>query len=150
MKLGIVGLAAIASLVSPVMALTPETATATPPNTLLQNRLPQSSDLVVPMLLAEVRNYCLSGESVWVEAETADYWVSICGGDLPHTYVGVNKHNGNAIRVPLDNYAQDGSYFEAINGDVSYLLIRNTARGSFLTVTQGNRELLRQPILRWQ
>lgn len=149
-ELGIAGIAAIASIISPAIALTSSPLAASQQNTLRQNTSLQQGNLAALMLLAEVRNYCRSGESVFVSAETAGYWVTICGGDLPHTYVGVNKRNGNAIRVSLDNYEQDGSAFEAINGDVSYLLIRDTPRGSFLTVTQGSRELLRQPILEWE
>ncbi|HEY9619977.1 MAG TPA: hypothetical protein V6C78_06395 [Crinalium sp.] len=144
-KLGLAGVAAIASMVSPVVAMTSNSVATSHSNTSLQQ-----GGSAAPMLLAEVRNYCHSGESLFVSAETADYWVNICGGDLPHTYVGVNKHNGRAIRVQLDNYEQDGSVFEAINGNVSYLLVRDTPRGSFLTVTQGRRELLRQPVLRWE
>jgi hypothetical protein len=29
------------------------------------------------------------------------------------------------------------------------MLIRGTAKGDFLTVTQGNKEIVRQPILNW-
>lgn len=76
--------------------------------------------------------------------------MNICGGDFPATYVGVSKRNGNAIRLPLDYYEPDGTLFEAFNGNVSYLLIRGTTKGDFLTVTQGTRELFRQPILRWE
>jgi hypothetical protein len=144
---GMAGIAAIASVLNPAIALT--SGTAPQQNLPVQNTSLQPG-AAAPMLVAELRDYCRSNESTFVLAETADYWVNICGGDLPHTYVGINKRNGNAIRVPLDNYEQDGSAFEAINGDVSYLLIRNTPRGSFLTVTQGTRELLRQPILNWE
>ncbi|MBD2314868.1 hypothetical protein H6G20_24680 [Desertifilum sp. FACHB-1129] len=103
-----------------------------------------------PLVIAQSRNYCLQHESLFVVAETRDYWVNICGGDNPGHYVGVNKRNGDSIRVRLYDYDRQGNYFEAINGDVSYLLIRGTTKGDFLTVTQGSRELLRQPILRWQ
>lgn len=104
-----------------------------------------------PQLMAQqLRTYCRDGESTFVMAETRNFWVNICGGDLPHTYVGVNKRDGRSIRVPLRDYTEDGDMFEAVNGNVSYLLIRGTPRGDFLTVTQGNRELVRQPILRWE
>lgn len=103
------------------------------------------------MLVAQSRitNYCRASESMFVSAETQDYWVNICGGDLPHTYVGVNKRNGNSIRVPLRDYDRD--LFEAVNGDTIYILARNTASGSVLTVTQmpGYREILRQPVICW-
>lgn len=94
-------------------------------------------------------NYCQPEESLFIVAETKGFWVNICGGDLPHTYVGVSKINGNKIRLPLKDYDQQGNYFEAVNQDVSYLLIRGSAKGDFLTVTQGDRELFRQPVLDW-
>ncbi|MCU0535921.1 MAG: hypothetical protein MUD14_18690 [Hydrococcus sp. Prado102] len=94
-------------------------------------------------------NYCQSQESLFIVAETKGFWVNICGGDLPHSYVGVSKTNGNRIRLPLKDYDQQGNYFEAVNGNVSYLLIRGSAKGDFLTVTQGDRELVRQPVLNW-
>ena len=94
-------------------------------------------------------NYCQPGESLFIVAETKGFWVNICGGDLPHTYVGVSKINGNKIRLPLQDYDRQGNYFEAVNLDVSYLLIRGSTKGDFLTVTQGDRELFRQPILDW-
>jgi hypothetical protein len=103
-----------------------------------------------PLLVAQTRNYCRKGESLFVSAETRGFWVNICGGDYPGTYVGVNKRNGNSIRLPLVDYDQQGNYFAAVNGNVSYLLIRGTTKGDFLTVTQGRRELFRQPILNWE
>jgi hypothetical protein len=84
-----------------------------------------------------------------VIAETKGFLVNICGGDFPYTYVGISKTNGNKIRLPLKDYDQQGNYFEAVNGNVSYVLIRGSAKGDFLTVTQGDRELLRQPVLNW-
>ncbi|HEY9877297.1 MAG TPA: hypothetical protein V6D29_02520 [Leptolyngbyaceae cyanobacterium] len=144
-KVGLAGIAAIAALASPILADT-SALSATPQMSAVQ----QSGALSSPVLLAELRDYCNEDESLFASVETSGYWVNICGGDLPHTYVGVSKRNGKSIRVPLADYDDDGSYFEAINGDVSYLLIRNTPRGSFLTVTQGDRELLRQVILEWE
>jgi hypothetical protein len=96
-----------------------------------------------------IPNYCLEGESLFVIAETKGFLVNICGGDFPYTYVGISKTNGNKIRLPLKDYDQQGNYFEAVNGNVSYVLIRGSAKGDFLTVTQGDRELLRQPVLNW-
>ena len=103
-----------------------------------------------PLLLAKLRNHCKSNESLFLSAETRGFWVNICGGDLPHTYVGVSKTDGSRIRLPLDNYEPDGSWYEAINGDVSYAIIFGTTKGHFLSVTQGNTELVKQPILKWE
>jgi hypothetical protein len=91
---------------------------------------------------------CRDGESLFVKTETQDYWVYICGGDQPETYVGIEKRNSrHSIRLPLTDYDPQGNYFEAVNGDVVYILAK-TPRGMFLTVTQGSKELLRQPVLK--
>lgn len=109
-----------------------------------------STNIERPILLAETRNYCNANESVYVLAETQDFWVSICGGDAPYYYVGVDKFTGDSIRLSLYDYGSSGDWFEAVNGEYSYVLVRDTPRGSFLTVTEGDREILRQPILTWE
>lgn len=99
------------------------------------------------LLLAQSTQGCEEGESTFVITETENYWIYICGGDYPGSYVGVEKQNpSNAIRLPLSDYDPQGNYFEAVNGDVIYILAR-TPRGTFLTVTQGTEELLREPVL---
>ncbi len=102
-----------------------------------------------PLLLAEaIPNYCRKGESTFLTMETKSYWVSICGGDNPNSYVGVNKKDRRqSIRVPLKDFDPRGNYFYAVNKDVEYILAK-TPRGNFLTVTRGTRELLREPVLK--
>lgn len=56
----------------------------------------------------------------------------------------------NSIRLRLINYSNGGTYYKARNGNVIYEIIRNTAKGSFLLVTRGNRQLVRQPLLYWE
>jgi hypothetical protein len=92
---------------------------------------------------------CQPEESLFIVAETSGFWVNICGGDLPHFYIGKSKINGKQIRLPLKDYDPQGNYFEAVNQTFSYLLIRGSTKGDFLTVTQGERELFRQPVLNW-
>ncbi|MDX2270869.1 MAG: hypothetical protein NW237_02830 [Cyanobacteriota bacterium] len=87
---------------------------------------------------------CSPNESLFVDAETANFRLYICGGDLPHTYVGVSKKDGSAIRLELINYEPTGDRFLATNGDVGYLLTT-----SELLVTQAGQTLLQEPILRW-
>jgi hypothetical protein len=113
-----------------------------------------SLSMISPVLSQSIPNYCdqieESGGSTFVLAETKDFYINICGGDLPNTYIGINKKNpDNMIVLPLSDYDPTGDYFEAINGNISYLLIRGTTKGDFLTVTQGEKELFRQPILYW-
>ena len=101
-----------------------------------------------PVLAQKIPNYCRKGESTFLTMETKSYWVSICGGDNPNSYVGVNKKDRRQnIRVPLKDFDPKGNYFDAVNKDVEYILAK-TPKGNFLTVTKGQRELLREPVLR--
>jgi hypothetical protein len=125
------------SLALGISGLVMSSAIATPPVTILAQDY------------GEFPNYCEESESVFIAAETENYIVNICGGDNPYTYVGVSKIDGDGIRLPLSDYDPQGNYFEATNGDVSYLLIRGSAKGDFLTVTQGDEELFREPVLDW-
>jgi hypothetical protein len=95
----------------------------------------------------KLRNYCQKQESMFLAVETKSFWVNICGGDLAHTYVGVNKKTGKSVRLPLKDTDQQGTYFEAVKGDYVYILADST-KGKNLTVTRGTRELLREPVLK--
>jgi hypothetical protein len=112
-----------------------------------------SSFLTIPVnALESLPNYCQKGETLFVIAETKGFWINICGKDLdtPSTYVGVSKSNGQSIRLNLIDYEPNGRSFEANNGDVNYLLIHGTPKGSFLTVTQGDdKELVRESVENW-
>lgn len=95
----------------------------------------------------QVRSYCRQEESTFLAVETKSFFVSICGGDLPHTYVGVNKKTHQSLRLPLKDVDPQGYYFEADNKGYIYILADST-KGKNLTVTKGTRELLREPVLR--
>ena len=119
---------------------------------LLSNISAKPLRIKLPILISEreqVTNNCQPEESVFIMGETANFWVNICGGHSPSHYVGVSKSNGQSIRLPLQEYDSRGDYFVAVNGDYSYLIIINTTKGSFLTVTQNDREILREPLLSW-
>ena len=96
----------------------------------------------------QVGHYCKDYESVFVAAETDNFYVSICGGHSPYHYVGVSKKTGKAIRLPLnvDGVDSRGQYFEAVNGKYTYILA-NSTKGKNLTVSRGYRELLREPVV---
>lgn len=103
-----------------------------------------------PVLVAELYDLCNVGESTYLVAETENYWVSICGGDAPYTYVGMDKETGDGIEVYLSDYADDGTWFEAVNGDYIYSIIFGTADGSFLTVTEGDETILQEYLVDWE
>ncbi|MBW4665899.1 MAG: hypothetical protein KME60_00270 [Cyanomargarita calcarea GSE-NOS-MK-12-04C] len=97
----------------------------------------------------EVRNFCNKQDSIFVAAETKNFWVSICGSDSPLTYVGVNKKTGQTVRLPLSVNGQEsrGQRFEAVNGDYTYI-VSSSNKGKSLTVKRGTRAILRESIIR--
>lgn len=79
-----------------------------------------------------------SGGSMFVQAETRNFVVLICGGDNPNTYVGVAKNvTTGGITLPLQSYSRDR--FVAVNGDTRYTLTR-----SELIVTRRGNTLVRE------
>ena len=98
-------------------------------------------------LLAQGRSLCNSNEAVFFTGQTTNFRVYICGRDRPNYYVGVEKSRPtNLIRLPLKDFGRE--YFEAVNGEYTYI-VANTPRGRFLTVSQGDRELVREAISRY-
>lgn len=101
-------------------------------------------------LLAQIPNFCQEAETAYILAETQDYWVNICGGDSPYTYVGVDRKNNRTIRLPLSEYDPEINQFEAKTGDTTYRLSLGTAKGDVLVVEKGDTEILRQFVIRWE
>ena len=85
---------------------------------------------------------CRNRESTFVTAETASYVISICGGDLPGSYVGESKTGSGRIRLPLQRYGRDR--YVAVNGNTRYVLTRNELR-----VTQNGETILRETVRNW-
>jgi len=100
-----------------------------------------------PIKIAQVGG-CPDGQSTFVQAETRSFFVLICGGDAPYTYVGVAKNGRGNITLPLQSYNPSGgpeaSRFVALNRNTRYVLTRKD-----LTVTQGRRTLVKEKITRW-
>lgn len=87
--------------------------------------LPSFLSMRQPILIAQ-KSVCppSSGGSQFVTAETANFYIYICGGDLPNTYVGVAKNlKTGSIVLPLQSYSKD--QFVAVNGNVRYTLTRH-------------------------
>ena len=49
---------------------------------------------------------CLENETLFLEAETADFWLYICGDKLPQFYLSIRKKTSEKIRFPLSRYSQ--------------------------------------------
>lgn len=135
----------ITSLATPAIGATP-----LPPSTLDLTANTTVEMPAEPVLVAELYDLCEAEESTYLVAETENFWVSICGGDAPYTYVGMDKVTEDWIELDLADYAADGSWFEAVNGDYTYSIIFGTAKGSFLTVTEGDETILQEYLLDWE
>ncbi|NJL01337.1 MAG: hypothetical protein HC838_05260 [Spirulinaceae cyanobacterium RM2_2_10] len=91
-------------------------------------------------------NYCETNESVFMAVATENFWLNICGGDLPNHYVGVSKNGGDRIRLPLSDYDPQGTKFTANNGAIRYeiflvgdpesLVVTDTNTGDILVQEQ--------------
>ncbi len=90
---------------------------------------------------------CKANEGAIISVETKNYRVAICGKGEPEFYVGVEKDDPTkSIRLPLTTFSP--GFYEAANGNTTYILAK-TPKGHFLTVTQGNKELLREVVSGW-
>ena len=90
---------------------------------------------------------CRANEGAIINVETKNYRVAICGQGEPEFYVGVEKDDPTkSIRLPLTTFSP--GFYEAKNGNTIYILAK-TPKGHFLTVTQGEKELLREVISGW-
>jgi hypothetical protein len=113
----------------------------------LADKFPSFSNYLIAQ---NIRNFCVSKETIIIFAETKDFWINICGTSNPATYIGVSKKDGKIIRLPLSySNQQEVDYYEAINGNYTYYLFRTT-KGDFLRIYQENKPILLQQVLNWQ
>jgi len=90
---------------------------------------------------------CQDKEKSLLKLTTENYIINICGVTTPEYYVGAEKADPKkSIRLPLTEASP--TFIMAVNGDVTYILAQ-TPRGHFLTVTQGEKELLREVVEGW-
>ena len=95
----------------------------------------------------KAKSACQGEEKSLVEMTTQNYTINICGVTTPEYYVGTEKADPTkSIRLPLTQASP--TLITAINGDVTYTLAQ-TPKGNFLTVTQGEKELLREVVEGW-
>lgn len=100
-----------------------------------------------PIKVAQIQG-CSETQSTFVQAETRSFFVYICGGDNPGSYIGVAKNGNGSITLPLQSYNPRGgpkaSQFVAVNDNTRYILTRNE-----LIVIQGRRTIVSERVLRW-
>lgn len=99
----------------------------------------------------ELPNYCKKNESTIEAVETKSFQVNICGNYNSRTYVGVNKKTGKGIRLPITDAkrAKYLYYYAAESDGYTYSLVHSYQDDNvYLYVNKGNRELLREPVLK--
>jgi len=100
-----------------------------------------------PANIPQTGGNCKGAEKTLLVLESKNYVVKICGVTTPEFYVGSEKENPSVfIRLPLKEASP--TFFMALNGDTTYI-VAQTARGNFLTVTQGSKELVREVVTGW-
>ncbi|MCX7593827.1 MAG: hypothetical protein N2235_08710 [Fischerella sp.] len=90
---------------------------------------------------------CPDGNTTFVEAETKNFIVYICGRQVPDSYVAVARNGNNRIALPLQKYSHrnvEDSHYVAVNGDIRYLLTRK-----LLKVSRDGRNIVKEKVLHW-
>lgn len=104
--------------------------------------LPFISLSVTPAAARPIReNGCPQGNpSEFVHAETKTFDVYICGGDLPHIYVGRSKDGSGEITLPLLQTSKRKT-FVALNESYPNIY-RYTLTPDRLTVTKNGKTIV--------
>jgi hypothetical protein len=136
--------AAVPPVATPVTVAIESTKTNAPAPSPVASAAPPATTNTAPNRAAGI---CKANEGAIISVETKNYRVAICGKGEPEFYVGVEKDDPTkSIRLPLTTFSP--GFYEAANGNTTYILAK-TPKGHFLTVTQGDKELLREVISGW-
>ncbi|OKH53522.1 hypothetical protein NIES2101_10355 [Calothrix sp. HK-06] len=97
----------------------------------------------------ELRSLCGEYDGTYVAAETEHFLVSICGGDIANSYIGLDKRTGKSIWLPLTENGSStrGYYYEAVNDEYTYA-VNLSPKYRSLSVIKNGRVILREPIVR--
>ncbi|AFY53817.1 hypothetical protein Riv7116_1248 [Rivularia sp. PCC 7116] len=91
---------------------------------------------------------CPEGNNTFARAETKSFFIYICGMGNPSSYVSVTRKSNRRINLPLkkwnQNSKQNGRYV-AINGNIRFILTNKVLR-----VSRGERNVIKEKVLRWE
>ena len=101
-----------------------------------------------PAAAMPIANECPEGnQSEFVHAETKNFDVYICGGDLPHIYVGRAKNGNGEITIPLIQTSKRKT-FVALNEDYPNIY-RYVLTPERLTITKNGKTIVSENA-RWR
>jgi hypothetical protein len=91
---------------------------------------------------------CPEGNNTFVEAETVNFIIYICGNNVPASFISIARNNQEKITVSLQSYnprnAVEASRYVAVQDDIRYVLTSKVLR-----ISQDNRTLVKEKVLRW-
>lgn len=95
---------------------------------------------------------CETDERFFVQAETRDLWIGVCGVDQPQFYISVNKRGEqDSVRLPLQEqrdqvYVAKRLAHYSLGGGI-YIY---TLTADFLTISYYGRTVLSQKVVSWR
>ncbi|BAZ38195.1 hypothetical protein NIES4101_41310 [Calothrix sp. NIES-4101] len=94
-------------------------------------------------------SHCPQGQHIFQEAVTKSFIVYICGNEKPGSYVVIARIGNGKTTLPLsissDNSISQNKNYMALEGNTRYTLNRDV-----LKISQGNRVIFKEKVLRWQ
>jgi hypothetical protein len=91
---------------------------------------------------------CLEGNNTFARAETKNFFIYICGSDNPNSYVSVTRKSNRRVNLPLIKSNQNdvkANRYIATNGDIRFVLTDKVLR-----VSRGNRNVVKEKVLKWE
>ncbi len=91
---------------------------------------------------------CPAGNNTFARAETKNFFIYICGSENPNSYVSVTRKSNRRVNLPLIKSNQNdvkANRYIAANGDIRFVLTDKVLR-----VSRGNRNVVKEKVLKWE
>ncbi|AKG24502.1 hypothetical protein IJ00_06995 [Calothrix sp. 336/3] len=87
---------------------------------------------------------CPQGSKTFIEAETNDFFLYICGDSSPNSYVAVTRNDNEKVTAWLQNHGnQQPNQYVAVKGDLRYVL-----NSEVLTISSNGEVIYKERLLR--
>ncbi|MBV6626644.1 MAG: hypothetical protein KI793_27515 [Rivularia sp. (in: Bacteria)] len=91
---------------------------------------------------------CPEGNNTFAKAETKSFFIYICGIGNPSSYVSVTRKSNRRINLPLKKWNHNSNKndrYVATNGNIRFILTNKVLR-----VSRGERNVIKEKVLRWE